>query len=114
MATDASQYGLGVALLQEQGGGGLEKPFTHASKRLTDTQKRYSQIERKTLAITYGVTKFHQYLYGCEFKLICDHKPLVSIFLKSKNLPTLTIQRLQRYAITLMAYQFEIEYKPTG
>ena len=94
-------------------GGGLEKPLAHASKRLTDALKRYSQIKRKTLAIIYGVTKFYQYLYGRKFKLICDHKPLVSIFSTSKNLPTLTIC-LQRYAITLEAYQFRIEYKPTG
>ena len=52
LATDASQYGLGVALMQEQGG--VEKPFVHASKTLIDTQKRYSQIERKDLAIIYS------------------------------------------------------------
>lgn len=112
LATDASQYGVGAALMQMQDG--VEKPLAHASKTLTETQKRYSQIEREALAIIYGVTKFHQYLYGRKFKLICDHKPLVSIFSPAKSLPTLTIQRLQRYAITLMAYQFEIEYKPTG
>ena len=31
---------------------------------LTPTQQKYAQIEKETLAIVYGVQKFHQYIYG--------------------------------------------------
>ena len=57
--------------------------------------------------------KFHQFLYGRKFRLITDHKPLLSIFSPEKQLPVLTAQRLQRYAIILMNYQFDIQYKST-
>ena len=41
------------------------------------------------------------------------HKPLVAIFSPKKQLPFLTPQRLQHYAIKLMVYQFDIRYKAT-
>ena len=41
------------------------------------------------------------------------HKPLVTIFPPKKQLPFQTAQRLQRYAIKLIAYQFDIRYKVT-
>ena len=112
LATDASQRGIGAVLMQKQND--EERPIAHASKTLSSTQQRYSQIEREALSIIYGVKKFHQYLYGRKFTLITDHKPLVSIFSPNKNLLTMTVQRLQRYALTLMAYQFDIQYKKTS
>ena len=107
LATDASNKGIGAVLLQEHEG--IETPLAHASKVLTETQKRYSQIERETLAIIFGVKKFHQFLYGRKFQLIT----LVAIFSSDKQLFTLTAQMLQRYAIILMAYRLDIQYKPT-
>ena len=111
LATDASNKGIGAVLMQKHNG--IEKPIAHASKTLTETQRRYSQIEREALAIIFGVKKFHQFLFGRKFCLVTDHKPLVSIFSPDKHFPVLTAQRLQRYAIILMAYQFEIQFKPT-
>ena len=55
---DASQSGLGAVLLQEG------QPVCYASRALTDTESRYAQIEKKTLAITWSCDKFDQYLYG--------------------------------------------------
>ena len=112
LATDASSYGIGAVLSQQDKDG--ETPIAYASKTLTDTQTRYSQIEREALSIIYGVTKFKQYLYGRKFKLITDHEPLVTIFSPDTNIPTLTAQRLQRWALTLMGFQFTIQYKPTS
>ena len=111
LACDASNKGIGAVLMQENKG--VETPIAHASKTLTETQIRYSQIERDALAIIFGVKKFHQFLYGRKFRLVTDHKPLCAIFSPKKQLPIFTAQRLQRYAITLMAYQFDIQYKPT-
>jgi hypothetical protein len=39
-------------------------------------EKRYSQIEREALAITWGCEN----LYGTPFSVITDHKPLVTMF----------------------------------
>jgi len=113
LATDASSYGIG-AVLSQQDAKGLETPLAYGSKVLTSAQKQYSQIEREALSIIYGVTKFRQFLYGRNFILLTDHEPLVSIFSPDKNIPTLTAQRLQRWALTLMGFQYRIRYKRTS
>lgn len=58
----------------------------------------------------YGVDKHHQYLYGRKFILRSDHKALSYIFAKNKGLPLTAASRLQRYAVKLAAYNFDIEY----
>ena len=46
---DASQVGLGAALLQEG------KPIAFASKSLSPTEQRYANIEHEMLATVFGV-----------------------------------------------------------
>ena len=41
LENDACEYGLGAALIQE------EKPVAYASRSLSDTEKRYAQIEKE-------------------------------------------------------------------
>ncbi|XP_046802727.1 uncharacterized protein K02A2.6-like [Lucilia cuprina] len=112
LATDASPFGIG-AVISHLYPDGSERPIAFASKTLDQHQVKYSQIEKEGLAIVFGVKRFHQHLYGRKFILLTDHKPLVSIFNPNKHLPTMTAHRLQRWAITLMAYQFEIKYRRT-
>ena len=67
---DASQKGLGAALLQNQ------KPVANASRALTDTETRYAQIEKEMLAIVYALEKFNQFTFGRHVTVYSDHKPL--------------------------------------
>ena len=76
LSVDSSSKGMGAALLQEG------KPIAYASCALTETQQRYSQIEKETLAIVFGCKKFHQYIYGQQVTVESDHKPLQSIYKK--------------------------------
>ena len=93
--------GLGAALIQNT------KPIAYASKSLTDAEKCYACIERELLAIVFGVQRFHIYLYGRQFKVLTDHKPLVMILQKPL---TTAPRRLQRMIIKLQGYQMQIEY----
>ena len=45
--------------------------------------------------------------------MVTDYKPLVAMFSPKKNIPVLTVQRLQRWALLLMAHQYDIRLKPT-
>ncbi len=103
LKVDASQKGFGACLLQDN------KPVAFASKTLTPTQSAYSNIERETLAIVNGVTKFHTYLFGKPFVIITDYKPLLMIHSKPlKNAPP----RLQRLLIKIQGYDFQLVYRP--
>lgn len=103
MSVDASQNGLGAVLMQQN------KPCAYASRSMTDTQKRYAQIEKELLAICFGVQKFHQYVYGKKFRVETDHKPLITIFKKPLNACP---ARLQRMLLSLQKYETEVVYKP--
>ncbi len=91
---------------------GSEKPISFASRTITLTEKNYAQLEKEALSLVFGVKKFHQYLYGRKFTLITDHRPLTAIF-GSAYIPTLAAARLQRWALLLSTYDYEIQIKPT-
>ena len=53
-----------------------------ASRTLTGSERNYQNLERECLAIIWGMEKFHYFLYGKEFTLETDQKPLVLIYKK--------------------------------
>ncbi|UYV65143.1 K02A2.6-like, partial [Cordylochernes scorpioides] len=111
LATEASQIGVGAVLSHIIEG--QERPIMFASRTLSVAEQNYSQIEKEALAIIYGVTKFHQFIYGRKFILITDHKPLVTILGSRSGIPTLSTSRLQRWALILSAYTYDIKFRRT-
>lgn len=104
VTTDASDYAVGAVI--SQGNIPYDKPIQFFSKTLGETQSRYSTIEKELLAIVWAVEFFRHYLYGREFLILTDHKPLTFLF-NSKNINN----RLHRWKLTLMQYQFKIVHK---
>ena len=100
---DASIHGLGATFLQDQG------PIEYRSKLLTDTEARYSNIEREMLAVLHGLEKFHYYAYGQHVTVETDHKPLESIFKKNfSSAPP----RIARMMLRIQKYDMEKKYVP--
>ena len=99
---NASKKGLGAVLLQNS------KPVIFASRALTGTESNYQNLERECLATIWGMQKFHYFLYGKEFTLETDQKPLVSIYRK----PMVEISpRIQRLIVRSFLYQpFDVQY----
>lgn len=106
---DASSRGVGCVLSHSIDN--TEKPVLFASSSLSKAKKKYSNLERKALAIIFALKKFHKYLYGRRFVLVTDHQPLQFIFGKNKSIPTSAAARITRWAIMLSGYQYDIVYK---
>ncbi|XP_062704602.1 uncharacterized protein K02A2.6-like [Aedes albopictus] len=93
---------------------GRIKAIAHASKTLSSAEQNYGQIEKEALALVFAVTKFHRMLLGRRFKLQTDHQPLVKVFGSKKGIPIHTANRLKRWALTLLGYDFDIEFVSTN
>lgn len=113
VAADACQYGKGGAIMHRFPDGTLH-PVMFVSESFNAAERNYPQIQREAAALVFTVKRFHKFLYGRKFELQTDHKPLVAIFGSKEGIPVFTASRLQRYALTLLAYDFTVTYIDTA
>ena len=103
----ASPVGLGAILLQDQSYG-ERKPISYISRSLTPIELRYSQIEREALGCVWAVERLHNYLFGIQFTILTDNKPLSSMLNPFSN--NILPPRIQRLSWRLHQYNFTIEH----
>lgn len=102
---DASEVALGAVLSQEYDG--FELPIVYASRTTNSAEKNYSAIEKELLAIVWGIEQFRPYVFGRNFVVFTDHKPLKWLWnIKDPN------SRLMRWRIKLEEYNFDIRHTP--
>ncbi|XP_063077523.1 uncharacterized protein K02A2.6-like [Engraulis encrasicolus] len=109
VAADASSFGLGGVLSQKQQSGEW-RPVAFISRSMTDTERRYAQIEKEALALTWACERFQSYLIGKDFLIQTDHKPLISL-LGSRALDDLP-PRILRFRLRLLRFTYTIEHVP--
>ena len=100
LQTDASKKGLGACLIQKG------KVICCASRALTKTEQNYQNLEREALGTIWGMEKLHYFLYGKEFTLETDQKPLVSIYKKHMIDISPRVQRLIVRSFPYLPFKF--------
>ena len=109
VSADSSGNGLGAVLSQIKDRN--EFPVAFVSRTLNNAERKYGQIEKEGLALVFVLKKFHCYLWGKKFTLITDHKPLLGLFNPERPIPITASGRIQRWALVLQAYHFDLKHK---
>ena len=106
LSADASSHGLGAVLLQLNES--LWQPVAYASRGRPE--RRYAQIEKEALAVTWSCERFSSYIIGKHVQIETDHKPLVPL-LSSKPLENLS-PRVVRFRLCMMRFDYSVRHVP--
>ena len=107
LQVDASQGGLGGALLQPNDSGDLQQ-VAYTSCKLRPNEKLWAQIEKECLAIVSARDKWDLWIYGRKVNVQTDHQALETIFKKPLHSAP---RRLQKMMIRLQRYNIRVTYK---
>jgi hypothetical protein len=102
---DASAYGAGAYLAQNQSG--CHKVIGFASMTFTPAQLNYSTLDRELTALRWGVKTFKPFLFGIPFILYTDHQPLAYMHTMKSVCP-----KMARTEEDLDGFIFQVLYTP--
>ncbi|GBG59486.1 hypothetical protein CBR_g38511 [Chara braunii] len=103
LTTDASQYGIG-AMLQQDDGNGLQ-PVEYMSKKIKTQKLQDSTYENELYALVSALKHWKHFLLGRYFKIFSDHSTLQ--WLKSQG----ELNKLARYIQFIDMFDFELKHK---
>ncbi|KAJ1684803.1 hypothetical protein LUZ63_016193 [Rhynchospora breviuscula] len=97
--TDASRYGLGCVLMQD------DHVIAYASRKLRPHEKNYPTHDLELAAVIFALKIWRHYLYGEKCKIFTDHQSLKYVFTqKELNL------RQRRWLELMKDYDMELVY----
>ncbi|GBG88380.1 hypothetical protein CBR_g47079 [Chara braunii] len=103
VTTDASQYGIGAVLAQQDGK--KLRPIEYMSKKMPSKKLAKSTYERELYALYKALVHWRHFLLGRFFYLRTDHQTLKWI----KTQPALS-DALKRWIEVIDQYDFKLEY----
>jgi hypothetical protein len=116
LTTDWSKVAVGSVLSQKQpitpeepSSPDREYVVAYASRALTPAESNYAPTEGECLALVWATRKFRQFLHGQHFTVRTDHAAL-----KWLATDRLENSKLERWALRLQEFDFEVEYRMTG
>jgi transposase InsO family protein len=101
LCTDASDIACGAYLYQVRNN--LQIPIFFASRKFTDTEKRWGIPDKESYSCVFGCQKFDYLLRDRTFVLKTDHKNLV-------HLVNSTSKKVVRWRLALQKYDARIEF----
>lgn len=106
LVTDASDHSI-AGMLAQEGEDNILHPIHYFSRKLSETEKRYSIYEKEILGMVASIKTFSHYLYGKRFNLKSDNLSATKV----KELPTPT-NRVTRWLLFLSDYEYNMEFIP--
>ena len=99
---DASNFGIGAALLQSHNGTNKMNLISANSRLFTQAELRLSTLMRECTAIIYTLTEYEFLILGSKLPtvLFTDHKPIIFLFTQKSN-PN---HRVYRFQLILMKF----------
>lgn len=101
LETDASGFGLGAVLMQNN------RPLAYFSKFLGPRARQKSIYEKELMAVCLAIQKWRYYLLGRHFVVRTDQQSLRFITQQQE-----VGSDYQKWVSKLLGYSFEIQYKP--
>ena len=98
---DASNFGIGAALLQSHSGTNKMNLISANSRLFTQAELRLSTLMRECTAIIYTLTEHEFLILGSKHPtvLFTDHKPIIFLFTQKSN-PNHRVYRFQLIIMT--------------
>ena len=99
---DASNFGIGAALLQSNSGTNKMNLISASFRLFTQAELRLSTLMRECTAIRYTLTEYEFLMLGSKHPtvLFTDHKPIIFLFTQKSN-PN---HRVHRFQLNLMKF----------
>ena len=85
----------------------LRGPFAFASKKLNETQQRWSTIEKESYAAMWSLQKYRNWLFGADVVVYSDHNPVTYLTEASPKSANLMWR-----ALAIQEFNVKFCYKP--